>query len=135
MSNYFSHKFRGKSPAIIIGYVLFAIIAGLALAILFGFIIMWLWNALMPEIFGLNVITYWQAVGLFILSKLILGGIGGGNKNSSKSDDKCKNGTKKKKDFSKWSHYDKFWEEEGNKAYSEYVDRLNDDTNPESIEE
>ncbi len=43
-----------------------------------------LWNWLMPSIFGLRVITYWQAMGLLLLSKLLLGGFHkhghGGNK-------------------------------------------------------
>jgi hypothetical protein len=29
---------------------------------------MWLWNWLMPNIFGLTTISYWQALGLMILS-------------------------------------------------------------------
>jgi hypothetical protein len=33
-----------------------------------------LWNWLMPSIFGLRLITYWQAMGLLVLSKLLLGG-------------------------------------------------------------
>ena len=36
-------------------------------------ITMWLWNALMPDIFGLPVITYWQAFGLEILGHILLG--------------------------------------------------------------
>jgi hypothetical protein len=40
----------------------------------FGFAIKYLWNWLMPGIFGLPTITYWQAVGLFVLSKILLGG-------------------------------------------------------------
>jgi len=33
-----------------------------------------LWNWLMPTIFGLHVITYWQALGLLGLSWLLFGG-------------------------------------------------------------
>jgi hypothetical protein len=43
----------------------------------FGFITMWLWNTLMPLIFHLPVITFWQTVGLLVLSRLLLGGMGG----------------------------------------------------------
>jgi hypothetical protein len=39
-------------------------------------IVMLLWNALLPVIFGLSVINYWQAAGLIILSRLLLGGFG-----------------------------------------------------------
>ena len=35
---------------------------------------MGLWNALMPSLFALRAITYWQALGLFLLSKILFGG-------------------------------------------------------------
>ncbi|GHV29176.1 hypothetical protein FACS1894176_11750 [Bacteroidia bacterium] len=50
-----------------------ALIAGIAV---FGLAVMWLWNALIPTIFGLTVINYWQALGLLVLSKVFFGGIG-----------------------------------------------------------
>lgn len=128
MSNFFKHKMRGKSPGEIAGMVILGIIAVTGLAILFGFIIMWLWNWLMPEIFGLTTLSYWQAVGIFILFKILLGGCGFGSDSSSKkSKNECKSNSKS--DFSKWKHYDNFWKEEGNKAYEEYIDRINKETN------
>ena len=49
-----------------------------ALAVpLFGFVVMWLWNWLMPALFGLHVISFWQAFGLLILSKILLTGFHG----------------------------------------------------------
>ena len=47
---------------------------GLAAATGVTWIAMSLWNALMPEIFGLRTITFWQALGLLLLSRLFLGG-------------------------------------------------------------
>ncbi len=44
---------------------------------LFGFIVMGLWNWLMPPLFGLKTIGYWQALGLFILAKIFFGGFRG----------------------------------------------------------
>lgn len=38
--------------------------------------LMLLWNALLPAIFGITGITYWQALGLFFLSKILFGGFG-----------------------------------------------------------
>jgi hypothetical protein len=38
---------------------------------------MLLWNWLLPAIAGAPVITYWQAVGLFALVRILLGGLGG----------------------------------------------------------
>jgi hypothetical protein len=40
-----------------------------------GLVIEHLWNWLMPAIFGLPTITYLQALGLLLLSKILLGGI------------------------------------------------------------
>lgn len=39
---------------------------------------MLLWNALLPAIFGIVTITYWQALGLVILGRLLFGGFGKG---------------------------------------------------------
>jgi hypothetical protein len=38
------------------------------------FLVMTLWNWLMPAIFGLITLTFWQAAGLLLLSKLLLSG-------------------------------------------------------------
>jgi hypothetical protein len=40
----------------------------------FGFLVMWLWNWLMPPIFGLHAINYWKALGLLVLSRILFGG-------------------------------------------------------------
>ncbi len=58
--------------------ILFGIL-GVGVAVLLGFVIMWLWNRLMVDIFALRAISYWEAVGLFILSKIFFGGFGGGD--------------------------------------------------------
>lgn len=39
---------------------------------------MLLWNALLPAIFGMVTITYWQALGLLVLGRLLFGGFGKG---------------------------------------------------------
>ena len=39
---------------------------------------MLLWNALLPAIFGIVTITYWQALGLLVLGRLLFGGFGKG---------------------------------------------------------
>jgi len=36
-----------------------------------------LWNWLMPSIFGLHAISYWQALGLMALSWILFGGLRG----------------------------------------------------------
>lgn len=44
----------------------------------FGFIVMSLWNWLMPPLFGWHTIGFWQALGLVLLSKILFGGFRGG---------------------------------------------------------
>jgi hypothetical protein len=44
----------------------------------FSFFVMRLWNWLIPPVFGWHVITYWQALGLLVLSKILFGGFRGG---------------------------------------------------------
>jgi hypothetical protein len=43
----------------------------------FGLVVKGLWNWLMPELFGVRSITYWQALGVWILSRILLGGFHG----------------------------------------------------------
>jgi len=43
----------------------------------FGFVVMRLWNWLMPELFGWHLISFWQALGILVLSKILFGGFRG----------------------------------------------------------
>ena len=52
-----------------------------------GQLVMQLWNWLMPAIFGLPQLTFWQAVGLLVLSRVLFGGMGMGGRGGRKSDD------------------------------------------------
>jgi hypothetical protein len=45
---------------------------------LFGEIVMHLWNWLAPGLFGWHAITFWQALGLLVLCRILFGGFGGG---------------------------------------------------------
>ncbi len=58
--------------------VKFALIVILCIAVLagLGFVVKGLWNWLMPALFSLKSIGYWQAVGIIVLSRLLFGGIG-----------------------------------------------------------
>jgi hypothetical protein len=48
------------------------------MAAVFGTITMWLWNALLPPLFGLPVLSWLQAAGLLVLCRVLFGGITGG---------------------------------------------------------
>jgi hypothetical protein len=53
-------------------------IVGIGFIFLCGLIVMLLWNWLMPDIFGLKRLTYWQAWGLLILCHILFKGFGSG---------------------------------------------------------
>jgi hypothetical protein len=54
----------------------FALFGALAVAAV-TFVAMSLWNVLMPAIFALHTISFGQALGLLVLSKLLFGGFRG----------------------------------------------------------
>ena len=61
-----------------VGAKVASIVAGLVLIpaffTLFAAVTMWLWNWLMPAIFKLPSIGFWQAVGILLLSQILFKG-------------------------------------------------------------
>ena len=55
------------------------IVMFLAMIAVFSVAAMFLWNVLMPELFALPVLNYWQAAGLVILARILFGGLGPGH--------------------------------------------------------
>ena len=63
-------------------------VAPLALAVFIwigGEIVMHLWNWLLPMLFGWKQITFWQALGLLVLCRILFGSLGGHGSDRSKS--------------------------------------------------
>ena len=53
-------------------------IVGIALFIAIGGeIVMHLWNWLLPPLFGWRLITFWQALGILALCRILFGGVSG----------------------------------------------------------
>jgi MFS family permease len=62
-----------------------AAILGMALFIgLGGWLVTYLWNWLLPPLFGWRMITFWQALALLVLCRILVGGFGmhGGHRSS-----------------------------------------------------
>ena len=57
------------APLAIAGFVAFAALGGV--------VVRELWNWLLPSLFGWPAITFWQAIGLLALSRILFGGLGG----------------------------------------------------------
>src|SRR6201997_3522710 len=56
------------APLAIMAMVLFAFIG--------GEIVLHLWNWLLPPLFGWRQITFWQALGMLALCRILFGGLG-----------------------------------------------------------
>ena len=62
----------GKYIPLFIGLFILAIVV-------FSYVVMSLWNWLIPELFNGPMITMWQAIGLLVLSKILFGSFGHGH--------------------------------------------------------
>ena len=121
-----------------IGWIILGITGFTALAFLFGAVVMWLWNWLMPVIFHLGVISYWQALGLAILGRLLFGSLhhGGGHKHGKHAPGPWRHshhfnqgeGCRKFSHGEKWGYYDQYWQEEGEKSFNDYLKRKTENT-------
>lgn len=80
---------RGKARFILIAIVMVALVA---------LLVMLLWNWLMPAMFSLSPITYLQALGLLVLSKILFSGFGRGRGH------RYSHGPWKKRFMEKWHH-------------------------------
>lgn len=101
----------------------------LALTALLSLVIWLLWNWLMPSITGLKPIDYLQALGLLVLTRLLFGfgkggprhapwqrgGRGGPWHHGNEGHDWGR--------WEKWKHYKDFWNDEGQQAFEQYVQR------------
>lgn len=56
----------------------------LVFAALGGAVVQQLWNWLMPQIFGAREVTFWQALGLLALCRILFGGLGGHSHSGSR---------------------------------------------------
>lgn len=61
---------RGRRFARALKFVVLAV----AFAALLAFVVSGLWNYVMPSVFGLHTIGYWQALALLVLTRILFGG-------------------------------------------------------------
>ncbi len=57
--------------------VLFFITVFITFVFGLSWIVMFLWNAILPDVTGVKPLTLWQAMGLLVLSKILFGGFFG----------------------------------------------------------
>ena len=121
-------SWHGMNPAMkglrIAGMVVLGVIGAALFALVFGWLVMILWNWLMPVIFHLGEITYWQSFGIVILAKLLFGGIGGPR--GSRGRGPWKGGHwggpgEVRHGRDDWRWYREYWEQEGRAAFERFV--------------
>jgi Ca2+/H+ antiporter, TMEM165/GDT1 family len=71
---------RGKS--FWIKRAIFIPIGIAACVFLCGWVVMLLWNCILPPVLGVSTVTFWQALGILVLSKLLFGGFKGAHGHS-----------------------------------------------------
>jgi len=49
-----------------------------AMVFLLGGVVQYLWNNILPAVLGVGMLSFWQAVGLLVLCRLLFGGFRGG---------------------------------------------------------
>jgi hypothetical protein len=122
-------RWRGMNPAAkglrIAGMVVLGVIGAALFALVFGWLVMILWNWLMPVIFHLGEITYWQSFGIVILAKLLFGGIGGPRGGRGRGPMKANpwggNPWEGRHGRDDWRWYREYWEQEGRAAFERFV--------------
>jgi hypothetical protein len=113
----------------IVGLAIGGVVVASIFALAFGWLVMLLWNWLMPMLFGLKLITYWQAFGILVLSKLVFSGIGGHRPHRghgfrhhkrpwSHNDDWF---TSPGGDRRNWVYYREYWKERGKTDFEAYL--------------
>ena len=122
---------RARKVLRIIGMVFMGVIFALLFALVFGFIVKWLWNFLMPDLFGLSQISYLQAFAMVILAKLLFGAFGPhhprrppprrppfGRRHEGLG---CHGSVPWDKRNILWEDFSRYWQSEGKEAFDSYI--------------
>ncbi len=108
-------RLSGEQKYKIAFYVMLGLVAAALLFVLFGWLVQFLWNATIASMFSLTDISFWQAIGLLILAKILFGfgGPTGGNRRFRRRR-KTTDGDFKSPEFKA------FWQAEGAAAFAAY---------------
>jgi hypothetical protein len=103
----FGHRHHRHSPRHILHFVLVAVL----FVLVFGFLIMLLWNAILPSLFSLHTVTYWQSVGLLLLVRILVGG-----RPSPRRDGFARLGARPA-----WNEYEEWWQQAGKQSFQDFT--------------
>ncbi len=118
----------------IVGHMLAGIGFAVIFALVFALLVRFIWNSLMPAVFGLGVITYWQAFEMTILAKLLFGGFGTRRQDRRRKDsnmssyrhwssDEFDEQAPPERFDRNWKAYNQYWRKEGKAAFEAYLDQ------------
>ncbi|MBN2207166.1 MAG: hypothetical protein JW742_07165 [Candidatus Aminicenantes bacterium] len=125
----------------IIGLAVAGVAFAVLFAFLFGLVVKVLWNWLMPPLFGLGTIGYWQAFGLVLLAKLLFGGLHHGRgdhgdrverhfhdrfKRFRHDEEAAGDEAPFAGNGERWRQFREYWREEGQEAFESYLRRKAD---------
>lgn len=122
----------------IVGLAVGGVALAALFALLFGILVKVLWNWLMPAVFGLPTITFWQAFGLVLLAKILFGAFGHSRHDHDRREDRHfhlrfkkfvqggasdRDGVPAPGNGGKWKQFRRYWEEEGQAAFDSFLKR------------
>jgi hypothetical protein len=129
--NYYPPDSRPRKVLRIIGMVFVGVIFAVLFALVFGLLVKWLWNFLMPDLFGLHQITYWQAFAMVVLAKLLFGAFGSPHRDHNYKHPypfrrwhdrfQCPDREPWSRKSDHWKYYSQYWRDEGKEAFEAYV--------------
>lgn len=93
----------------------------------FGYVVMWLWNHVLAGVFDVPSVTFWQALGLFVLAKVFFG-FGGGTQGGAKPHGRhAKHAERRAAETTDEQvpgtddRFKQYWRDEGKRAYEAYL--------------
>ena len=124
MEQVINTKTRHPHGLRIVFWVCVGILAALFFSALFAVAVTFLWNWLMTDLFGLRSINYFQAFGLVLLARLLVGGWHRGHQNGEHSHFHGIFGKKDVPRFHEFQHhsdaFNEFWDKEGREAFKSF---------------
>jgi len=62
----------------VVKIILLIVVIGPLAILVFGGVVMLLWNNVLAEVLHISTVTFWQALGILVLSKILFGSFSGG---------------------------------------------------------
>ncbi len=135
MPDFKGYHYHHGGPAYAIRAIMSVIIM-IIFALIFGYVVQLLWNWLMPGLFSLKQIGYWEGFGIVILARILFGSFlphpsphenwraRSYFRQMARDEDFMKGNDR----WKKWKFYGDYWKEEGREAFKKYVERHEGET-------